>query len=211
VDWHHNEAGIWSVNGTPADCIKLALNVILQKTPNLIVSGINRGTNAGRNVLYSGTVGGVIEGLMHDIPGIAFSACDYFEPNYLTMEQYIPSIVNYALNHPLPSGTFLNVNFPKGMDTYFRGVKFVRQGKEYWAEDPEHREHPAEKSSYYWLGSRLAQFDEEIDSDIACLREGYATAVPIHVGDLTNHNHLQEHRAIFEQFVNQCQANLLTQ
>jgi 5'-nucleotidase len=204
VHWNDSsESSIWSVNGTPADCIKLALNVILKKSPDLVVSGINRGTNAGRNLLYSGTVGGVIEGLMHDIPGIAFSICDYFDPNYQLLEQHIPSIVNYMLNHPLPAGTFLNVNFPQQMQTNFQGVRLVKQGKEYWGEDPEHREHPAEKSSYYWLGSRLAQFDEDLDSDIVHLRQGFATAVPIHVGDLTHHRHLEQHRQAFETFVNQ--------
>src|SRR5262249_28069062 len=76
------EAQVWTINGTPADCVKLALSVILPHPPQLIVSGINRGNNAGRNILYSGTVAAVIEGVMHNIPGIAFSVANYFHPDY---------------------------------------------------------------------------------------------------------------------------------
>src|SRR4029078_350865 len=77
VEWANSDAKVWSVNGTPSDCVKLALNVIMPTYPDLIVSGINRGTNCGRNVLYSGTVAAIIEGLLHDVPGIAFSIGDF--------------------------------------------------------------------------------------------------------------------------------------
>lgn len=202
IEWPSIEGNIWSVNGTPADCVKLALNVILTDRPQLIVSGINRGSNAGRNVFYSGTVAAVIEGVMNNIPGIAFSIGDYVNPAYGATESYISSIVHYALNHPLPAGTLLNVNFPKQMNKEFKGIRFARQGKEYWKENPEQRQHPAEGHLYYWLGSELAQFEEEKDSDIICLRNGYATAVPLHIGDLTNYYHLEEHRQTFESLVN---------
>jgi 5'-nucleotidase len=204
MDWPLAPAAkVWSINGTPADCVKLALNVILPNPPQLIVSGINRGSNAGRNVLYSGTVAAVIEGVMHNIPGIAFSVADYMNPNYENVEKYIPSITQYLLEHPLPSGTFLNVNFPKQMEQGIKGVRFTKQGREYWAENPEQREHPAEGNTYYWLGAKVAQFQEDIDSDIMLLREGYATAVPIHINDLTHHLHLVQQREKFESFVNQ--------
>lgn len=196
------KADIWSINGTPADCVKLALNVILPKPPQLIVSGINRGSNAGRNVLYSGTVAAVIEGVMHDIPGIAFSVADYFNPDYEKVEQYIPSIVNYLFEHPLPTGTFLNVNFPKHTEAGIKGIRFTRQGMEYWAENPEQREHPAEGSPYYWLGAKLAQFNEDRDCDITLLKEGYATTVPIRISDLTHHMLVNQEREKFENFVN---------
>ncbi|MBS0272687.1 MAG: 5'/3'-nucleotidase SurE [Proteobacteria bacterium] len=202
IEWPFIEAEVWTVNGTPADCVKLALNVILPRAPQLIVSGINRGNNAGRNVLYSGTVAAVIEGVMHNIPGIAFSVSDYFNPDYEKVKHYIPSVIHYLLSHPLPEGTFLNVNFPKHTETGIKGIRFTKQGKEYWTENPEQREHPAEGSPYYWLGSKLAQFDEDDDSDIVLLKEGYATAVPIHIGDLTHHTSIKECRKTFENFVN---------
>lgn len=198
-----DKAQVWSINGTPADCVKLALSVILSEPPQLIVSGINRGSNAGRNVLYSGTVAAVIEGIMHNIPGIAFSVADYFNPNYEKVGHYVPTIIHYLLKHPLPSGTFLNVNFPQATTTKIKGIRFTKQGLEYWAENPEQREHPAEGSPYYWLGARLAQFKEDTDSDIVLLREGYATAVPIHISDLTHHPLIAQQKENFENFVNQ--------
>jgi 5'-nucleotidase len=203
VDWPlAEEAQLWSINGTPADCVKLALKVILPTPPQLIVSGINRGTNAGRNVLYSGTVAAVIEGTMHNIPGIAFSAADYFEPDYESASSHILPIVKYALENTLPQGTFLNVNFPRKSMGEIKGIRLAKQGKEYWVENPEHREHPAEGHSYYWLGAKLAEFAEEEGSDIALLREGYATAVPIHINDLTYHSFIVHQKEIFEDAVN---------
>ena len=130
------EAQAWSVTGTPADSVKLALNMILPQSPQLIVSGINRGSNAGRNILYSGTVAAVIEGVLHGIPGIAFSIADYANPDYEGVEQYIPSMIQYLLKHPLPAGTFLNVNFPKYTGTQMKGIRFTKQGLAYWAENP---------------------------------------------------------------------------
>lgn len=203
IEWPWaKDAQVWSINGTPADCVKLALSVILPHPPQLIVSGINRGSNAGRNVLYSGTVAAVIEGIMHNIPGIAFSAADYFNPDYEKAEQYIPSIIQYLIEHPLSAGTFLNVNFPKHMENGMKGVRLAKQGMEYWAENPEQREHPAEGSHYYWLGAKLAQFQEDANSDIMLLREGYATVVPIHIADLTDYPFIEQQRESFEKFVN---------
>jgi len=199
-DWPENTP-TWSVNGTPADCIKLALNVILDNPPDLVISGINQGSNAGRNVLYSGTVAGVIEGIMHDVPGIAFSCYDYYDPspNFSIVEKYIPLVINHVLEQPLPLGTFLNVNFPSINAPEIQGFKMTTQGKELWMEDPEERSHPSSKISYYWLGAKLLQCEEAEDSDIMWLRKGYITAVPIQVSDLTDHAQVLERRHEFNK------------
>lgn len=198
-DWMQGVSA-WAVTGTPADCVKMALNVILDNPPDLIVSGINRGSNAGRNVLYSGTVAAVIEGTLQGIPGIAFSSYDYKHTPYQKAEPYIPKIVEYVLANPLSPGAFLNVNFPSAcMEGEIKGVKLVRQGKEYWGEDPEHRQHPAEGHSYYWLGCKLESFQEEEDSDIALLRQGYVTAVPVQISELTDYGHITAHKERFER------------
>lgn len=194
MDWE-DAATAWHVNGTPADCVKMALSVIMDSPPDLIVSGINRGSNAGRNVLYSGTVGGVIEGVLRDIPGIAFSCYRYHSPDYQVVEKFIPAIVDYVLDHKPPQGTLLNVNFP---DAEIKGFKFTRQGKEFWGEAPDERNHPHEGHSYYWMGAKLLKFDEHEDSDITWLQKGYVTAVPIHVSELTDHDHLNEKKSHFE-------------
>lgn len=201
VEWSHGDANVWSVSGTPSDCVKLALGVVMPTYPDLIVSGINHGNNAGRNVLYSGTIAAVIEGVLHNIPGIAFSIDDFFEPHFEPILDFIPRVIQYTLQHPLPSGTFLNVNFPSKQAGHVKGVRFTKQGKSFLVENPEQRSHPAEGHSYYWLGSKMAHFEEEEDSDVMWLQKGYAAAVPIHIGELTDRAHVQNQKQIFEKFI----------
>ena len=201
IEWPDCDATSWAVSGTPSDCVKLALSVILKEPPHLILSGINKGTNAGRNVLYSGTIAGVIEGILHDIPGIAFSQENLINPCFEEIKKYIPQIVNYALKHPLPSGTLLNVNFPGQQLKKVKGIRMANQGKEYLIENPECRSFP-EGKNYYWLGTKLAQFIEDENSDVTWLRKGYASVVPIHVSQLTDQRHIDSHKHIFEEFIN---------
>lgn len=196
LQWKDNVTA-YSVSGTPADCIKLALNVVLDKAPDIVVSGINRGTNAGRNILYSGTVAGAIEASIHDIPAIAFSCRDYFDTDYKTAAAYIPRTVEYVLSHPLALGTLLNINFPT-KDLPIQGFKLTKQGKEYWGEEPNERFHPVEGHAYYWIGAKLMAFEEEEDSDIAWLHKGFITAVPVNVGSLTDLHQLDQRRSHFE-------------
>ena len=191
----------WSISGTPADCIKLALNVLLKRRPDLVVSGINRGSNAGRSVLYSGTVGGAIEAVLQDIPGIAFSHSDYDLPDYASTEKYVPRIVEYVRQHPLPPGTLLNVNFPCSNLGSAKGIKLARQGKGHWAEKPDQRSHPSEGHPYYWLGACFKEFEEDPEGDVHLLNQGYITAVPVHVAELTDHSHLQAQRTLFENYM----------
>jgi 5'-nucleotidase len=197
VSWADN-APAWSVSGTPADCIKLALSVILKNKPDLIVSGINRGTNAGRSVLYSGTVAGAIEAVFRGIPAIAFSCYDYTSPDYQAAGQCVPEIVRYVLQHSLPQGTLLNVNFPS-QNLPLKGIQMARQGKGHWAENPDERAHPSEGNTYYWLGAKFLEFSEEEEGDVYLLSQGYATAVPVHVGELTDHKAYAERKHHFDQ------------
>ena len=199
IEWPEN-ARAWSVSGTPADCVKLALSVILDDVPDLVVSGINRGTNSGRNILYSGTVAGTIEAVLHEIPGIAFSSNDYTSPDFSSIANYIPSVVEYVLKHPLPEGSLLNVNFPCRKHGKIKGFKMTRQGKAYWMENPDKRDHPSEGHSYYWLGSKLYECDEHKESDVYWLEQGYVTACPVHVGELTDHGHLAQQKGRFESW-----------
>ncbi|MCB1113136.1 MAG: 5'/3'-nucleotidase SurE [Chlamydiia bacterium] len=188
----------WAVTGTPADSVKMALSVLLEDKPDLIVSGINKGSNAGRNVLYSGTVSAVIEGALQNIPGVAFSCWDYIDPDYSLATPWVKQIVDHALSHPLPEGTLFNVNFPAKADHPYKGVKLCRQGKGYWKENPDPRSHPSEGHPYWWLGLMHADYEEEPNSDIHLLKEGYISAVPVYVGDLTHDAHLKERQALFE-------------
>lgn len=197
LDWG-TAHDIWAVSGTPADCVKLALSTILQERPCMVVSGINRGSNSGRNILYSGTVGATIESVIQGIPGIAFSCRDYEAPDYAAVSPYIPLIVDHMLQHPLPAGTLLNVNFPEKGNGGIKGLKMTRQGKEYWGENPDKRVHPSEGHPYYWLGAKMKESPEEEDSDITWLKRGYVAAVPVHVGDLTDDEHLKASKSLFE-------------
>lgn len=192
------ETPAWSVNGTPADCVKMACSILLEKPPQMIISGINRGSNAGRTVVYSGTVGAIIEGTLKNIPGIAFSYCDFDPPPISAVKEYIFPIIRHFLENPLSSGTFLNVNFPSDCEKGIKGLRFAKQGKGYWSEAPEKRMHP-EGVPYYWLGGKWTSFaGEDPESDVALLEEKYITAVPIQISSLTNELEFQERKSSFQ-------------
>lgn len=184
VPWEKNTIA-WSVSGTPADCVKMALSAILNRQPNMIISGINRGSNSGRTVLYSGTIGGVIEGILKGIQGIAFSFSDFDQPPIETTKPYIVSVIQHFLQNPLPSGTLLNVNFPFNMKEGAKGFRMARQGKSHWKEAPDRRVHP-EGATYYWLGGEWGVHEEDEESNVAFLDKGYVAATPIHVGHMTD-------------------------
>ncbi len=184
------------VSGTPADCVRMALQSVLPCAPDLIVSGINKGSNAGRNLLYSGTVGAVIEAAHKGIAGVAFSCQEYERPNYALTPPYIQTIVQHLLENPLPTGTLLNVNFPAQSE--IRGIKLASQGRGYIKENFLGGTHP-EGAPYFWTGYQEALFEEEETSDIFWLKKGFITAVPIAVHPLTNQAVLKERKATFEQ------------
>jgi 5'/3'-nucleotidase len=186
----------WRITGTPADCVRLGLSEILKFQPQLLVSGINRGDNSGRNVLCSGTIGGVIEGTFRGVPGIAFSCANYDAPDYESTKDYIQKIANHVLQTGLPKGTFLNVNFPITMP--IRGFKLARQGLGFWMENPLEHKHP-EGHSYYWLGMKWHEYEEHEESDVSLLKQGYATAVPIHANEMTDRIFYQEYKTHFDR------------
>jgi len=205
IAWEKNTPA-WSVSGTPADCVKLATSVLLKRRPDMVISGINRGSNAGRTVLYSGTIGGVIEGVLKHIPGIAFSFCDFDPPPLEVTKPYIMPLIQHMLEHPLPKGSLLNVNFPLEAKKKIAGLKLVRQGSGQWAESPDRRTHP-EGMPYYWLGGKWAAGpDEHPDGDVYWLEQGYVAAVPIHVGELTDHGVLSSHKSRLEKVFNSAAA-----
>lgn len=194
VEWEKGTPA-WKISGTPADCVRLGLSVVLKEKPDLIVSGINRGSNSGRNVLYSGTIGGVIEGILRKVPGIALSCVDFDNPDYSLPKPHIRALVEYILAHPLRAGTLLNVNFPS--TPKIEGIKMARQGKGYWIEEPLERQHP-EGHVYYWLGGKWNEHEEHEESDVFLLEKGYAAAVPIHVDELTDLDLLKARKEHFD-------------
>jgi 5'-nucleotidase len=194
VPWEN--AAAWKVSGTPADCVRLALSVFLERKPDLIVSGVNPGANHGRILLYSGTVGGIIEGSLRGIPGVAFSCYDWTDPDLESAEKYILPIITNLLDHPLPKGCFLNVNFPPKKHP-IRGVKMARQGLGYWIEnidEPLSKEGP----HYFWPSERWHHHEEHEESDVTLLEKGFVTAVPIKITELTDHAVILERKESFE-------------
>jgi 5'-nucleotidase len=193
----HDNTPAFAVFGTPADSVKLALGGLLNWTPDLIVSGINHGSNAGRGILYSGTVGSVIQGTLQGIPGIAFSYTCPDTEEFPHVKPYLFPLIEYVMEYSLPSGTFLNVNFPSQP---IQGIKMARQGLEFWYEAPRKVEHPAGYFEFHLEASRLSH-DEHPESDIALLEGGFVTAVPIHISELTDQTHFEEQRSCFDIFI----------
>ena len=200
VKWEGDTVAM-KVNGTPADCVRIALNLVLKEKPDLIVSGINRGSNAGRNLLYSGTVGGVIEAALRGFQGIAFSYDVNFSskepcnPNYDEIALYIQAVVQHVLDTPLPKGNFLNVNFPE--KSGIQGVKLAFQGRSYIKEKLQKGRHP-EGNAYYWMGYDITEHEEPEGSDVYWLKKGYVAAVPVHIDEITDHVFLKERKEAFE-------------
>ncbi len=200
VEWEDGVTPAWAIGGTPADCIKMGTRIILDFRPDLVVSGINAGSNAGRNVLHSGTIGACIEGAFRGIPGIAFSCENGENPNFPVAEKYIPSLVKYVLENPLLPGCIFNINFPHAAQEDVRGFRLTHQGKGRWSENP-FLHMDTEKGPSYWLGGKPEELPEEEDSDIAWLKKGYLTAVPIRVHELTEVDELRKRQGSFQSYL----------
>ena len=196
ISWE-DDTPAWSISGTPADCVKMGITVLLPRHPDMVLSGINCGSNSGRTLLYSGTVGGAIEGTLKGIPSIAFSFVDHEFPPIGSVKKSLTTLVNHFLTHPIPKGSLININFPHNCHKGMKGFRMAKQGRGHWIENPDHRIQP-EGVPYYWLGSRWSDH-EEIDpnSDVALLNEGYAAVVPVRIDDLTDHETLRYHNDKF--------------
>ncbi len=175
----------YSCNGTPVDCVKLGMRVIMRQKPDLLVSGINHGSNASVNVLYSGTMAAVLEGAIESVPSIGFSLNDYSpKANFEGFEEYIKEIASEALRNGLPSGTCLNVNIPALNGTPVKGIKVVRQGAGFWEEAYEERIDPFNRH-YYWITGVFKNNDNGRDTDLWALKNNYIAVVPTQI-DLTS-------------------------
>ncbi len=181
----------YSCSGTPADCVKLAVHEILDRRPDLCVSGINHGSNSSINVIYSGTMSAAIEAGIEGIPAIGFSLLDYnWDADFSQIEDYIKTIVINLLSSGLPNDVVLNVNFPKLKKENIKGIKVCRQAKGNWVEDFDKRVSPMGKD-YYWLSGKFVSSDKGEDTDIWALENGYVSLVPCQF-DLTAHHTLQK-------------------
>ncbi|SHJ41264.1 5'-nucleotidase /3'-nucleotidase /exopolyphosphatase [Maribacter aquivivus] len=191
IDLDQDGIDEYSCSGTPADCVKLALQEILPKRPDICVSGINHGSNSSINVIYSGTMSAAVEAGIEGIPAIGFSLCDYsWNADFSQAQDFIHDIVTQALANGIPKGTVLNVNIPKLKKEEIKGIKVCRQAKANWKEKFDKRTNPMGKD-YYWLTGEFELLDKGEDTDEWALANGYISVVPIQF-DLTAHHVIQE-------------------
>jgi len=193
IEWPHGTKA-WSIDGKPADCVKLGCSVLLDYKPDMIISGINQGGNSGRNIIYSGTVGSAMESVIRGIPAIAFSCVDEENPDYEGVQKFIPDLVEHFFSHPLPKGTLANINFPNCPVESIAGLKYARQGLSYLLEKP----YQCEKTQGYFISKQWDAHEEHNESDTTYLEQGFITATPIHVNEMTDLDHYHSHKQTFE-------------
>lgn len=181
----------YCTNGTPVDCVKLALKVIMPGKPDIIVSGINHGTNASINIVYSGTMAATIEGCMEGIPSVGFSLCDFsMEADFNPSIPWITQIVLSILKDGLPKGICLNVNIPVTVNEPIKGIKITRQGDGNWDEEFDHRIDPRGRD-YYWMTGKYNSNGHDCNTDEWALNRGYISIQPV-TFDLTAHHILSK-------------------
>ena len=181
----------YSCSGTPVDCVKLAVNEIMKRKPDLCVSGINHGSNSSINVIYSGTMSAAVEAGTMGIPSIGFSLLDYsLDANFEPVKPFVKKLALECLENGLPKGVVLNVNFPKLAEKEIKGVKVCRQAKAHWIENFEERRNPLGRR-YYWLTGEFINEDKGEDTDEWALKNGFVSVVPVQF-DLTAHHAIQD-------------------
>ena len=188
---------VWSCNGTPVDCVKMALDNIVSRRPDMVVGGINHGDNSSVNSHYSGTMGVVLEGCMKYIPSVAFSLCDHradadFEP----MRPWVVSITQRVLKEGLPKGACLNVNFPDPsnlpcLGEAFRGVRICRMAMGRWVNETVRYRHVRDYD-YWWMAGEFVNDEPDAeDTDRWALSHGYVAITPTLI-DVTHYGLLRQ-------------------
>lgn len=168
----------WEVNGTPSDCVKLAVGALLDQPPELVVSGINRGANLGTDVLYSGTVSGAIEGAILGMPSIAFSLVSHEPETYEPAARYALKIVEALSHHRLSSNFLLNVNIPAIEEQDIEGVAVTKLCRRRYQDMFEERKDPR-GNSYWWLSGEAIETGEDEDSDVVAIHNNRVSVTPL--------------------------------
>jgi 5'-nucleotidase len=176
----------WSCSGTPVDCVKLAVDKVLHRKPDLCLSGINHGANHSINVIYSGTMSAAMEAAIESIPSAGFSLLDYrIDADFAAARKYVRLIVEKMLGTKLEKHTVLNVNIPAVSAELIKGYKICRQAYAKYEEDFIERNDPHGRH-YYWLTGEFVNFDKGKDTDVWALANNYVSVVPVQF-DLTNY------------------------
>ncbi len=189
----HRDDGAYHVDGTPTDCVLLALGVLLRERPDFVLSGVNHGPNMGEDVLYSGTVAAAMEGLSLGIPGVAVSLAggdiDLLETQEEWLERLVTRIVNVS---DFPEETLLNVNLPPIPGDEIRGIRTTTLGNRVYSESLVETSDPWGRT-VYWIGGGQASWSGREDCDFRVVQEGYISVTPLHL-DLTNYRLLEDVR-----------------
>ncbi|MBC7851380.1 MAG: 5'/3'-nucleotidase SurE [Chitinophagaceae bacterium] len=176
----------YQCTGTPVDCVKLAVDKVLHRKPDLCVSGINHGANHSINVIYSGTMSAAMEAGIESIPSIGFSLLDYsIEADFSAARSYARKIVDKVLKSKIDKHCILNVNIPAVPEEHIKGIKICRQAYAKYEEDFVERNDPNGKK-YFWLTGEFVNFDKGRDTDVWALKNNYVSVVPVQF-DLTNY------------------------
>ena len=183
---------VWSCNGTPVDCVKMALSELCPRKPDLVIGGINHGDNASVNTHYSGTMGVTLEGCMKYIPSVAFSLCDYRDDaDFTPLKPYVQEMVQRVLRDGLPKGVCLNVNFPLTSNlsplTPYKGVRLCRMSYGTWAGEVAKCHHPRGYDYYWMMGHYQNDEPDATDTDRWALDHGYVAVTPTRI-DVTAHD-----------------------
>jgi 5'-nucleotidase len=184
----HNVLQEYSCSGTPVDCVKVAVNKILPRKPDLCVSGINHGANMSINIIYSGTMSAAVEGALEQIPSIGFSLCNHsIDADFTAAKQVVKKITANVLKTGLPKDVCLNVNIPNLGVEELKGVKICRQTRANWVEELDERVDPS-GNTYFWLTGTFENFEKgNQETDVWALDNGYVSVVPVQF-DLTAHH-----------------------
>ncbi len=187
----------YSLSGTPVDCVKFALDKILTRKPDLVVSGINHGANSSINVIYSGTMSAAVEAGVEGLQAIGFSLLDFsWDANFREAKSHIQDIVRKVLANQIPKGVVLNVNIPKLKSSEIKGIRVCKQAYAKWEESFDERINPHGKK-YYWLTGYFNNMDTSENADEVALSEGYISIVPVKF-DLTAYEYLDQLKEIME-------------
>ncbi len=183
----------YGISGTPADCVKFGVSVILKRKPDLVVSGINFGANDGTSVFYSGTVAGAREGAIMGIPAIAFSLGTFVNPDFAPAAKVASRLVKILSKQHMPAGSFINVNIPPVKASQIKGIKVCRQGTQPIHEEFLKRVDPGQRQ-YYWMTGSMPVIPNDDGTDTYALKKKYITVTPIHC-DLTDYPFLSDLKA----------------
>lgn len=177
---------IWSCTGTPVDCVKLAVDKVLHRKPDICLSGINHGANHSINVIYSGTMSAAVEAAIESIPSVGFSLLDNrIDADFTGARKFVRIIVEKMLHTKLDKHTVLNVNIPAVASELLKGIKICKQAYAKYEEDFIERNDPHGKM-YYWLTGQFVNFDKAKDTDVWALDHNFVSVVPVQF-DLTNY------------------------